>query len=55
MRLGRVEIFDLEVAFTDDVVITDDDACDGRKKDGVSAEIGGEVVGGGEEFPEIGC
>ena len=28
VRLGRVEIFDLEVAFSDDVVIADDDARD---------------------------
>ena len=48
---GGVEIFDLEVAAADDVVVTDDDAGDGGEEDGVGAEVGCEVVGGGEEVP----
>ena len=48
---GGVEVFDLEVALADDVIIADDDAGDGGEEDGVGAEVGGEIVGGGEEVP----
>ena len=46
--LGGVEVFDLEVAATDQVVVGDDDAGDGGEEDGVGGEVGGEVIGGGE-------
>ena len=51
---GGVEVFDLEVAAADEVVVADNDACDGGEEDGVGAEVGGEVVGGGEEVPRKG-
>ncbi len=49
-----VEVADLEVAVADEVVVGDDDAGDGGEEDGVSGEVGGEVVGGGEKVPR-GC
>lgn len=49
---GGVEGADVVEAFTDDVVVADDDAGDGGEEDGVGGEIGCEVVGGAEEVPE---
>ncbi len=48
---GRVEVFDLEVTAADEIVVADDDAGDGGEEHGVGAEVGSEVVGGGEKVP----
>lgn len=50
---GGVQVADLKVALADEVVVADDDAGDGGEEDGVGGEVGGEVVGGGEEVPAI--
>ena len=48
---GSVEITDLVVATTDNVVVADDDTRDGRKKDRVGRQVGSEIIGCGEESP----
>ena len=49
--LGGVEFADLVVALADEVIIADYDAGNGGEEHGVGGEIGGEIVGGGEEIP----
>lgn len=44
--LGAVQVFDLVVAFADDVVVADHDTGDGGEEYRVGAEVRGEVVGG---------
>lgn len=49
--LRGVEVFDLQVAAPDEVVIRARDARDGGQEDRVRGEVGGEIVGAAEELP----
>lgn len=48
---GAVYGFNVEVAAANDVIVADHDAGDGGKEKGVSREVSGELVGGGDKFP----
>ena len=42
---GAVEFRDLEVAFSDDVVVADDHPGDGGEEDGIRRKVGRKLVG----------
>ena len=48
-----IKVFDLKVAFADNVVVADNDSGNGREENRVCAEVGGEVVRRGEQIPRI--
>ena len=49
--LGGIQVSDLQVSTTNEIVVAHDNTSDGGKEDGVGGEIGGEVVGSVEEVP----
>ncbi|KAG7747435.1 hypothetical protein KL912_003459 [Ogataea haglerorum] len=49
--VGRVQVFQHDMALSDEVVVTEVDTCDGREEHRVCAQVGGEHAAGREQVP----